>query len=314
MPFTAKESLLLGTIDQQPVQLGSVTYHLSLEQARSIAYALGGRETGTSMENYWSLETRLRQWQQIADEVGLTRVRTAHVVEIGSGMGLFTLSGRLLGFTVIGIDSASDRYNTRMRIAGRLLADHNLDGVFVQAPSERLPLADHSIDIVTSFQTLEHVSDVAKTVSEIRRVLKPGGVLFAQLPNYRSWHEAHYGTFFPLGLGKDWKRRYLQLLGKPTEFLEHLQWLTPEILRNHLATAGFTNIRIMPYSQPSYREERLHGEGAVLPFTWRRGRQEYRAARIIARLADRFGLDNELYPQIEIWATTPEQGIAKDES
>lgn len=302
----SQSSLLLGTVNHQPVELGPAAYQLSLEQARSIAIALGSRETETSMENYWSLETRLRQWQQIADHVGIEHLRSARIVEIGSGMGLFTLTGRLLGFDVVGIDSASDRYNTRMRIASYLLTDHGLDSAFIQSPSERLPLADQSVDIVATFQTLEHVVDVARSLGEISRVLKPGGIVFAQLPNYRSLHEAHYGTFFPLGLGKAWKRRYLRLIGKPTAFLEHLQWLTPEVLRGGLNTAGFANVRVTPTGQPSYSEQRLPGEGAMLPFRWRRGRYEYRAARILARLADRFGLDHELYPQIEAWATRAE--------
>jgi len=296
--------LLLGTLDQQSVWLSPAANQLSLDQARSIALALGSRETGTSMESYWSLATRLRQWQQIVDHVGLAHLRTARTLEIGSGMGLFTLTGRLLGFDVVGVDSASDRYNSRMRIAGQLLADHGLDSAFVQSPSEQLPFADSSVDVVATFQTLEHVANIAQTLSEIQRVLKPGGTLFAQLPNYRSFHEAHYGTFFPLGLGKDWERRYLRLLGKPTAFLEHLQWLTPASMRGLLDTAGFDQVAITPYGQPTYRAERLHGEAATLPFHWRRGRQEFRAARILARLADRLGIDQDLYPQIEILATT----------
>jgi len=45
--------------------------------------------------------------------------------------------------------------------------------------NEPLPYADNSFDTVLANYMLYHVSDVAQTLSEIRRVLKPDGVLFA---------------------------------------------------------------------------------------------------------------------------------------
>jgi ubiquinone/menaquinone biosynthesis C-methylase UbiE len=40
-----------------------------------------------------------------------------------------------------------------------------------------LPLADSSADVVTAIQVLHHVRDQDKMISEIHRVLKPGGIL-----------------------------------------------------------------------------------------------------------------------------------------
>jgi len=44
--------------------------------------------------------------------------------------------------------------------------------------------ADASFDTVVSCETIEHVPDPAKAVSELARVLKPGGRLFLTTPNY----------------------------------------------------------------------------------------------------------------------------------
>jgi SAM-dependent methyltransferase len=53
----------------------------------------------------------------------------------------------------------------------------------VRADATRLPLGAASIDLVVSFETIEHVPDAEALVREIRRVLKPGGHLMLSTPN-----------------------------------------------------------------------------------------------------------------------------------
>ena len=61
----------------------------------------------------------------------------------------------------------------------------NLDGVpirLAQAGAERLPFADHSIDVVVLADVVEHVPDAPAALAEIRRVLQPGGHLVCATP------------------------------------------------------------------------------------------------------------------------------------
>jgi len=46
---------------------------------------------------------------------------------------------------------------------------------YVKGYSESMPFADNSMDVITSINSLDHVEDLTKTLSEILRVLKPGG-------------------------------------------------------------------------------------------------------------------------------------------
>lgn len=47
---------------------------------------------------------------------------------------------------------------------------------FQAVKDEKLPLADESVDVVTSFSVIEHQADKKKAVEEVARVLKPGGI------------------------------------------------------------------------------------------------------------------------------------------
>jgi SAM-dependent methyltransferase len=52
-----------------------------------------------------------------------------------------------------------------------------------QMPAEKLDMPDGSFDRVESFHVLEHVNDFPAALSEMARVLKPGGYLIAEVPS-----------------------------------------------------------------------------------------------------------------------------------
>ena len=52
---------------------------------------------------------------------------------------------------------------------------------------------DGAFDAVTMWDVLEHVHDPAATVAEIRRILKPGGILVVRVPNLASWDARLFG-------------------------------------------------------------------------------------------------------------------------
>lgn len=57
------------------------------------------------------------------------------------------------------------------------------DCTFAQCDATNLCLASSSVDVVVSFETLEHLKDQRKFLMECRRVLRPGGVLICSTPN-----------------------------------------------------------------------------------------------------------------------------------
>jgi len=62
---------------------------------------------------------------------------------------------------------------------------------FVCGDATDLPFGKQSFDAVTLFDVLEHIPDHEKTVSEVLRVLRPGGFILISAPN-ENWRFPYY--------------------------------------------------------------------------------------------------------------------------
>lgn len=111
------------------------------------------------------------------------------VLDLGCGEGRHSVGAWLQGkVQAIGLDlSLPDLQTARKRGAeftpeadGRSLA-------FIQGSALALPFPDASFDRVICSEVLEHIPDYRAVLGEIRRVLRPGGLLCVSVP--RAWPE-----------------------------------------------------------------------------------------------------------------------------
>ncbi len=100
------------------------------------------------------------------------------VLDVASGEGYGSLILARVATKVVGIDLSREciRYATQ-----RYQDRHNL--TFAAGSCGELPLQDNSVDLVTSFETIEHHDRHQDMLNEIKRVLKPEGVLLLSSPN-----------------------------------------------------------------------------------------------------------------------------------
>lgn len=89
------------------------------------------------------------------------------VLDIGCGPR-GSLEWAVMAKRRIGLDPLADQYLA-------LGADQH-EMTYVCSPSEDMPFNDNDFDVVCSFNSLDHVSDLEKTLSEITRVTRPNGL------------------------------------------------------------------------------------------------------------------------------------------
>ena len=148
------------------------------------------------------------------------------ILDMAAGCGTFVLYGLHAGRDVVGIEPEGwkrEYFHRKSAAAGYPDAWRER---LVEGVGEELPFPDASFDLVTTYQTLEHVRDVRQCLSEMLRVLKPGGVLYARAPDYNSFFEPHYRLPFLPRMNRRVAAAYLKALGRPVEGLNTLNWVT----------------------------------------------------------------------------------------
>lgn len=154
------------------------------------------------------------------------------VVDYGCGPGglMIELARRVGGAGhVHGVDLNLDFVG----MARQALADAGLSSSSTvhHAVNDRIPLADASADRLVCKNVMEYVPDVAATLAEFRRVLKPGGLAHVI--------DSDWGWLLVEPLGPEKLRRLIDAAG--------VAFRTPLIgrsLYNALQRAGFTDVSV----------------------------------------------------------------------
>ena len=158
-------------------------------------------------------------------------------LDLGCGTGEFTLELDRAGAEVVGLEVAEAALR-------RARATHpGLD--FRIAPIDGpLPLEDCTFDLVWASEVIEHVADTARWLSEVRRVLAPGGRVLLTTP-------AHGRVRVALG-GIE---RFSEPLG------DHLHLYTRSSLLRVLSEFGFERVAVRAVGGPPLLRRMLLARG-----------------------------------------------------
>ncbi|MDZ4806480.1 MAG: class I SAM-dependent methyltransferase [Candidatus Eisenbacteria bacterium] len=169
---------------------------------------------------------------RLLQEIPTPEIR--RVLDLGSGVGALIpdIAKRFPGARILGVDRAQGMLRLSVHGYPRAVMD-----------ATQLAIPTHSVDLVIIAFVLFHVSDPEQALSEIRRVLRPGGLVGCitwgqelESPAFRIWTEcldAHGAAEID-----------------PSAAAQHDRFNTSEKLKRLFEDGGFSSVR-------SWEEERV---------------------------------------------------------
>jgi SAM-dependent methyltransferase len=185
-------------------------------------------------EWYWSADGYAHRGMEKPALVGLFQEYVSSgskCFELGCGDG--RTSGLYLrdhGCEYVGLDVSTS--------AVRAAKDLGLDARRIE-DGESLPFPDSSFDVAVCTQVMEHLYHPQLAAADILRVLRPGGVLIATVPNVAYWRRrldlALFGRWNPLGdefaVAQPWRD-------------PHIRFFNPGSLKRMLSSVGFSPVKV----------------------------------------------------------------------
>ncbi len=138
--------------------------------------------------------------------------KSPSVLDVGCSIGATVSAAARRGWDAHGVDVSRSAVDS-CRIRGLNCVHYGGD---------RLPFADKTFDILTSWHVIEHVENVSTVLDDWYRVLKPGGIMVLETPHANCWKArtqgAKYAKFWPAA---------------------HIYTFTPDTLEPFAARCGF---------------------------------------------------------------------------
>lgn len=192
---------------------------------------------------------------------GLGLPPAAAVLDVGCGVGVATqMLAELLGkdARVVGIDLSLPHLN-----AARPLRDINL----LQADAAKLCFKDRSFDLIWSCNTINHLADPVRALTEMRAALRPGGrIVLAQsgfLPEmYFAW-DAPLDDAVRSACHQYYRERY----GLKPDDTSRLRGLVNLLQRANLRV-GRVHTLVIERVQPLAEVDRAYFEETIFRGTW----------------------------------------------
>ncbi len=144
--------------------------------------AIGLPFTGERLTSEFGGQTEIEHLHRYLLARHLCRDRRVLDIAAGEGYGSALLAQVATG--VIGVEVAAD-------VVEHARANYRRDNLEYRVGDAReIPVEDASVDVVVSFETIEHFAAHDRFLAEIRRVLRPGGLLVISTPDRDNYSPA----------------------------------------------------------------------------------------------------------------------------
>lgn len=179
--------------------------------------------------------------------------KSINILDVGCGKGFFLKDTIRLLKRDFSIECALSCGVDIVKSKDNIFGDIEAEFEFIQQnlDNERLKMPDSKYDLIICNHVLEHVFETENLLSEIYRVMKPGGVCIISVPNLASWVNRLFLLLGvrPLGVEAGTKSiTYGFPLAKMKKHLArftpagHLRAFTPKALRDIVESVGFETL------------------------------------------------------------------------
>lgn len=139
--------------------------------------------------------------------IAMSLIKDKTVLDIASGEGY---GSNLLSYECQHVYGVDIDEKTIERAKGKYRRD-NLN--FIKGSTSAIPLNTNSVDVVISFETLEHHDEHEQMLSEIKRVLRPDGFLLISSPDKHFYSDLRkYNN--PYHIKELYKSEFIELISK----------------------------------------------------------------------------------------------------
>lgn len=113
-------------------------------------------------------------------------IKNKTILDIASGSGYGSRLMAQHAKKVYGVDVDKDA----VAYAQKHFSKSNIE--YKVGDGESIPLEDNSVDVVVTFETIEHIKDYQQFIREVNRVLKPDGIAIVSTPNDLEFAEGNH--------------------------------------------------------------------------------------------------------------------------
>ncbi len=120
----------------------------------------------------------------LTNYIDMKGLKGKKLLDIACGTGVLTEQFVRMGAEVTAIDLTPKA----VELTKKRLDLYHLNATVMEADAQQMPFADNTFDFVCAWGCLMHMPETEKAISEIHRVLKPGGKMLAMMYHRNSVH------------------------------------------------------------------------------------------------------------------------------
>jgi len=226
-------------------------------------FGLSSEDLSRSFDGHVSILENLKDWRidnilNLDRQFGLKVCEGGVVLDAGCGIGSLTIAEKLRGINIIGIENhpASVRLSRQLAsVAG--FSEKESYSIFRQGSVEDIPYPENYFSMITCHQVIEHVDNIVDTIKEFIRVLKPGGMLHIDAPDYRFPYEPHYRIPYMPFMKKELAKIWLKEFDKPLSGLSDFHYVSLPHCLGILISVGFELIQAITTTPEAQIKEQI---------------------------------------------------------